>query len=169
MSVTGNNEYWFRRSGRIRGCFVYMLFCGEGDGASYVKVGMTEKPEQRLDALRTAVPMKTEMFATVELPGRRVARIVERELHQALAQWGSRGEWFKVTKDDRLAFQQAWKRVFVRHERPNWPLRWSSVDMPAYERWQAQRRQAFQRQYKRRGRAYRDFLQSSRGSDTQRH
>jgi len=162
VSVGSLVTHWYRPDGRIRGCYVYMLFCGDGTGDLFVKVGMTANPEQRLEALRTAVPIPTEMFAVVEVPSRKLALRLERALHEAFEQWASRGEWFRLTLDDKPTFKAAWQEVFRLHQRPSWELKWTYMNMERYEAARAQRRNYWRFKFSRFGAAYRDYLRDSK-------
>lgn len=160
MSV--GNLGLYRPDGRLRGSFVYMLLCRDKEGPVYVKAGITDKPDDRLLALRLGCPVTPRQFHTMEVMSRRKARNVERDLHQAFRRWAAHGEWFRISMDDRQQFNEAWRGVLALHAVPGWPARWERVPVqPLVE--MKQRASRFRlRCMARRGGAYLDVSRESR-------
>lgn len=76
-------------------CFVYIAkmeapFLSE----HIVKVGISDNPRSRLCSLRTGCPFPINMFATLELPSREMARMLEKEFHELGEKHRLEGEWF---------------------------------------------------------------------------
>lgn len=151
----------YRQDGRLRGSYVYMLLCRD-DGPIYVKVGITDRPDSRMMALRLGCPVAPRQFCTMEVVSRRKARTIEVDLHAAFARWSAHGEWFKVDLADKEKFNEAWKQVLGRHVMAGWPCAWSKVAvqpvMDAKHRAQKYRLKVLLR----RGPAYQDFTRHAR-------
>lgn len=66
--------------------------------AEAAKIGVSERPEQRLREVQTGSAAKVKLVASYWLPSRHDAFLVERAAHSELAAAGisSRGEWFKT-------------------------------------------------------------------------
>ena len=151
----------YRQDGRLRGSYVYMLLCRD-DGPIYVKVGITDRPDSRLLALRLGCPVVPRQFCTMEVVSRRKARAIEIDLHAAFGQWAAHGEWFKVDMSHKTEFNEAWKQVLARHTMAGWPAAWSRVAVqPVIEA--KHRAQKYRlKVLLRRGPAYRDFTRDAR-------
>lgn len=124
MSV--ENIGLYRPDGRLRGTYVYMLLCRD-DGPIYVKVGITDRPDERLLALRHGCPVTPLQYCTMEVASRRKARVIEIGLHESFRQWRAHGEWFRVNFTDKTEFNAGWRKVLARHATNGWPGEWSRV------------------------------------------
>lgn len=62
----------------------------------FVKIGITGNPSKRLLQMQTDSPYKLAYVALFDLED---ARLVERVLHEALADQRHRGEWFTISSD----------------------------------------------------------------------
>ena len=69
--------------------FVYFIRNG-----SYVKIGISENPEQRLSALQGSSPIELELLCVV--PG---GRKLENKLHRQFKSLRGSGEWFKAEQE----------------------------------------------------------------------
>lgn len=144
-----------------------MLFCRDGDGPIYVKVGFSERPGARIGGLLTGCPIPAIRFASTELRDRRGARRAEKAMHAALAKWRGEGEWFCLLESDKEEFNKAWKAALAPFHEPAWPMRWSQLPLRPYlAAKQARQKYVYNRVIadvlKRRGRAYSDYLLDSR-------
>lgn len=155
MSVTNLNL--FHSDGRLRGTYVYMLLCMD-DGPIYVKIGISDNPTERFQALRRGCPVRPRRFAFVEVRSRKKARKVEADLHDAMSRWNAHLEWFMLSKEERGAFNDTWKAVFEKHAEVGWPLKWEQIAVDRLIALGEQRQRFFRRQYAARGKAYRDFI-----------
>lgn len=148
---------FFTSEVRLRGTYVYMLFCQEDGGPIYVKIGISDKPTDRMKALRASCPVRAKSFATVEVVSRAKAVYVEKMLLIEMERWKTVGEWIKLTPEDKPAFNAAWQKVFSVHRTPSWPMRWSIVSVDAVMKDAYQKMRFVMRKQKRRGKSYRDF------------
>lgn len=151
----------FKPDGRLRGAYVYMLFCQDG-GPVYVKVGMSINPIARLRVLRAGCPVTPKRFAFAETRSERRARQIERELQKSFKSWSAHGEWYAVPQDSAQEFKDAWRAVFAKMSEPAWPLRWEQINVPALARRDQGVRAMWIRRLGGRGRAYSDFRRDSR-------
>ena len=69
--------------------FVYFIRNG-----SYIKIGISENPQARLDALQTSSPLKLELLDYI--PG---GRKLENKLHKKFKHLRESGEWFRAEQD----------------------------------------------------------------------
>lgn len=150
----------FHSDGRLRGSFVYMLLCQDAPGPIYVKVGLTDRPTKRLQALRNGCPVTPQRFAFCELRSRDRAKLVEDALLAAMVKWSAHGEWFCVPATDKAQFNLAWGGVFRAMSEPGWSLRWEQMAVQAYIADGARRKRLAQTLYMRRGKSYRDFVKA---------
>jgi hypothetical protein len=128
----------------------------------YVKVGITDSLETRLQALRSGCPVKPLQFHTLRLPNRRRARTVERCLHGFLADWWQQGEWFCVPMTDKQRFNAELRAAMASFPAKWRPLKWDRVAVQPLVRLAAQRKAAYQTAVRRRGRSFQDFAKDSR-------
>lgn len=126
----------YKRDGRLIGAFVYMLFCREDDsGPWHIKIGITNSPTDRLNALGTALPIPPKLFSFAEFPNKDICRNIERAIHGILAEWRTRGEWFKMDLEDKKvkqAFDEAWKGVFEHYTACGSVPEWTQMSVPEY-------------------------------------
>lgn len=150
----------FHSDGRLRGSYVYMLMCQDAEPI-YIKIGMSDAPARRLDELRTSCAVTPKILATVEVPSRKIACAMERDLHIAMAPWQTTGEWYLFDGQDQEHFNATWKAVFEKYAKPGWPLRWQKVPVQPLVKLAQRRKMLFQHRWATRGRAYRDFTHDS--------
>jgi hypothetical protein len=143
--------------GRIRGSYVYLLLCQSADGI-YVKVGMSDSPQRRLQSLMTSSPLRPGVMATVELPTRKTALRCEHAILCALDRWRVKGrEWFLFAAADKAEFNTKLHMATVAFASPAWPVTWSKFSVRKMLAAARSRRGLFQSRMRRRGRAYKDF------------
>ncbi len=155
----------YRKDGRIRGSFVYMLLCRDDGGPIYFKVGITDNLYVRMQALRRGCPVTPRYFHSFEVPHRRYALGVERALHKALNRWRAHGEWFKVLMTEKDEFNMAHSAVLDRYRTAAWPCRWEKVAVLPLIAEGDRKSRYIRRVFRRRGAAFQDYrkdLQSSR-------
>lgn len=73
--------------------FVYLITAG-----SYTKIGVAEKPQNRLKEISVGCPFKPEIIVTKQFG--KLCYLVERYLHILHADKCTNGEWFELTKED---------------------------------------------------------------------
>ena len=147
----------YRRDGRLRGCYVYMLFC-QDTATVYIKIGIAAEPVRRLAALITACPIEPREFGWIEAPGRQRALTIERTLHRICKPWRIRGEWFAVPIEARDEFRKLTTEVLDGFRDSAWPLKWSWLSVPEFLVDARQRRAARFRGLKHRTQAYWDAV-----------
>lgn len=158
MSV--GNLGLYRPDGRIRGSYVYMLLCRDDGPTIYVKVGMTDDLYGRLRSLRNGCPITPRRFCSMEFPSRRWALRAERALQKSLATWKAHGEWFRVPREEKPRFNEAWQTGLREHIAPDWPGRWDQIPVEPLMKAADQRRRNMARKVMRRGHAYADACKS---------
>lgn len=77
-------------------CFVYIF---ETLGGFFCKIGVSNDPVRRLDAVRTGCPFYLGLAYKFEVPSRRYAEAVESAAHKNLEAHRESGEWFSVPSD----------------------------------------------------------------------
>lgn len=70
---------------------LYIMYSG-----GFYKIGIADKPEERLDYLQGGNPYKIELLDTIKVPSRAEARGIEREIHNRLSDFNQRREWFNL-------------------------------------------------------------------------
>lgn len=149
----------FNAAGRMTGCFVYMLFCQDG-GPVYVKIGISEHPDDRLAALRTTCAVTPRAFSVIEVRNRKMALRVERALQRAFAKDQTTGEWFVFPEGGGAEFRSRRREVLKKFDiDPTRPLHWSTVHVKPLADLAAKKRRYYYRRHKRmlKSRAYQDF------------
>ena len=68
---------------------IYIIQCNE-----YIKIGISEKPKQRLKALQTSTPYELVLVGTYDL---KRPRTTEKLIHALLDDYHVRGEWFNCS------------------------------------------------------------------------
>lgn len=82
--------------------FIYVAACSAGP----VKIGITNNPRQRIEAIRNASPFLVELAHSSAVDGDAAA--VERQSHDILQAHRLSGEWFSATVSDAIdAIKQA--------------------------------------------------------------
>lgn len=118
----------YHLDGRIRGSYVYLLMC-EDQAKIKMKVGQSDRPLERLHGILTGCPLSPGLFAIAELPTRKLAFEVEKELHDEFKEWHLVREWFEFPISDKPQFNAAWKRVFQGYSSPSWKLSWTKFSV----------------------------------------
>ena len=145
---------------------MYMLLCSDS-GPIYVKVGITDDLYGRLRTLRNGCPVTPRRFCTMEFPSRRKARTAERALHIALEEWNAHGEWFLVKREDKAAFNEAWRIGLAGLIDSQWPAKWDQIPVQALIEAGDQRQRYMARKIMRRGKAFHDACQQGLKSSEQ--
>jgi hypothetical protein len=77
--------------------FVYIIaHTSKGRPCAPVKIGITNRPEKRLQNLQTASSIGLILFHSFPMPVRWMARAIETAFHQTQIDKRLRGEWFNV-------------------------------------------------------------------------
>jgi hypothetical protein len=160
MSISTSPLY--DSEGLIRGSYVYMLVCRDGDGPVYVKVGITDSLDNRLQQLRSGCPVTPLQFYSIRVPHRRRARAIERSLHGFLSDWWQQGEWFCLNLDEKPKFNADLRAAFASFPKKWGPLKWDQVAVQPLVKLAAQRSESYRRAFRKRGRVYADFAKDSR-------
>ncbi len=148
-------------NGRIAGCYVYMALCQDGADI-HIKIGLSQEPAKRVLALFHNNPLLIECLAVVDLPSRRIARRLERDLHEAMKKWRTCGEWFCFSLADRAEFNRLQKASLAKYASGSRPLRWTKMNVPQLAIESLKRRWRYQQKWASSGAAYRDAIASSR-------
>lgn len=77
------------------GDYVYVI--GQVDGCGPVKIGCSLNPNKRLEAIQTGHP--AELCIKLTVPALGYANRLENYLHDKLAKYWMRGEWFQFPED----------------------------------------------------------------------
>lgn len=85
---------------RFGPAYCYLAFFGLDDTASYMKIGMSKHPEQRLYSMGTDNPLDCLWVFVSRLPCTRAAFHVEQFLHRHLNERRRKGEWFAIGNTD---------------------------------------------------------------------
>lgn len=153
----------FRSDGRMRGSYVYMLMCSQGEKI-HIKVGQSDDPIARLQQIRVGCPFIPKILATAEVATRPLALELEGLLHAAFRLWHVHGEWFTFEPADKPLFNEAWREVFSCFSDKSRPLFWSQLSVRALIKQGQQNRNFLRRQWARKGSAFHDFARHSSGS-----
>ena len=122
----------FNGSGRMAGCYVYMLFCQDG-GPVYVKIGISTNPTERLASLRTTCAVTPRLFASAEVRSKGVALGIERALHKHFVHAQTVGEWFVFAQAEAVLFRERTREVLKPFDTdPTRPLKWNSVAVAGF-------------------------------------
>ncbi len=148
--------------GRIRGAYVYMLLCRDGDGPVYVKVGMTGHPDNRLHTLRLGCPVTPHQFCTIKRSSREKAFKTETGLHTALKRWKSSGEWYRVPMDEKDEFNAALRDALHAHRQRGYSNTWERVAVQPLIKRAEGRKKVAQRLWAAGGVVRQDFLRASK-------
>jgi hypothetical protein len=147
--------------GRLRGAYIYMLLCRDDDGPVYVKIGMTEHPDQRLSALRTGCPVTPHQFCTIRRSSRARAYRTEAGLHSALNRWKSSGEWYRVPVSEKDEFNAVLREALASHSQRGYSNTWERVPVQPLIRLAKKRCAAYLKK-RNTSRAYLDFKRHDR-------
>lgn len=145
--------------GTIRATYVYMLLC-QDDGPVYIKIGITERPDQRLMEIVNNCPVSPAIYATVAINNRKYAQSLERALLDGYKKWRTNGEWIAVETSEKPQFNTVWKEIFTtfRKRWPTWEGRWEKVSVPGMVKRAKARAKNYRRKFRNIGAAGRDYL-----------
>lgn len=87
-----------RDTDAVRVAYVYVV---EAD--KWVKIGMSNVPEDRLRALKPGIPFPAKLVHKVPFLNSTLARAAERGVHRALRHRHANGEWFLATGLEAIA------------------------------------------------------------------
>lgn len=152
----------FDSDGRIRGAYIYLLLCRDGDGPVYVKVGMTSNPTRRLHQLRLGCPVTPHQFCTMRQPSEKKARRAETALHRALGRWRSSGEWYRVPISEKAEFNATMQETLRAHRKTGFPTAWEKIAVQPLVKLAAENLKAAQRAWASGSQARRDFFADSK-------
>jgi hypothetical protein len=76
--------------------YIYFLCSRPEADATFVKVGVAVDPRKRIATVLCGCPLEVASVSTVAVRTRKMALLLERELHSMLSRWSARGEWFRV-------------------------------------------------------------------------
>ena len=76
--------------------FVYLIQCGD---LPYYKIGVSDRPEERLMGLQTANPQTLSLLATCAFDNKNLAVQAEQDAHKKLWKEHIRGEWFELNPE----------------------------------------------------------------------
>jgi hypothetical protein len=111
---------------------IYAAFASDR-GDVYVKVGSTVRPLQRVRGLVTACPFHIKRFVFCHVGSMKLARGIERATMHKLAEYRTRGEWYRFKAAEADAFKEgirwAYRRVTGRRD-----LKWTEIGR---EHWSA--------------------------------
>jgi len=116
--------------------YVYALLCKDSGGAGYVKFGFTRRIDLRLSQIKTACPIPIRTIALLEVQCEDRQKRIEKALHNQFAERRLSGEWFSFdfsSTEDKKAFNEGCKRVFLAHVKNHDDQYWSTVDMRVLE------------------------------------
>jgi len=82
--------------------FIYVI-ASSADGP--VKLGISAKPERRINELQTGHANRLQIYHTEPVPGEK-ARLFERLLHRDIGFRRTVGEWFDISVADAVAHVQ---------------------------------------------------------------
>lgn len=103
---------------------IYCAFAQDRDEI-YVKVGMSVRPVQRVRSLVTACPFRIDRFVFSHIGGMEQAQKFEAMVARDLADWRTRGEWYRfkphAAQSFKTVIQDAYRRACGR------ALKWTEV------------------------------------------
>lgn len=160
MSI--NPGLLFDQDGRRRGTYVYLLLCADND-LIHIKVGQSVSPLARLHQLKVGCPLPPKYLAFVHVGPKGLALTIEKAIHKNLKRWASHGEWFAVSPSEKAPFNAAIQDVLRGYRSDSKPLSIEQIPLTQLLKEAKQRQQLARIMYKRRGRAFQDFKNSSKG------
>lgn len=154
MALTASDPFY--SEGRLILCYVYLLLCADDD--IHIKIGMSQEPLKRALALRNNCPLPLNTMAVVDLQSRRMALGLERDLHKALANWRTNGEWFKFSLEDKQKFNELTQNALKKYSSKSRLLKWTKINLKELASQATQRKKLAQKRWKRGSRSYRDAV-----------
>lgn len=78
-------------------CYVYVIATKrDGQHVAPVKIGVSNSPNGRLDALQTASPYELELIFYFVAPSRQIAFALEQAFLECMGEFRLHGEWFDL-------------------------------------------------------------------------
>ena len=161
--MTVHSLVMYGADGRLRGSWTYMLLCRDGLGPIYVKVGISDNPLKRFNALVTSCGVMPQRFSFVNVRSRDSAKKLEKDLLDAFSKWKTNGEWIRLKVTEKKEFNVAWQKVFEKHATRDWPLRWVQCHAKGLRKYAQRRKRYVQKKHMRRGKAFLDFQKDLSG------
>lgn len=96
--------------------FLYVIFTETPDGMGLLKVGVTQSPLERVQAIRQGSPLPLKAAIFCEAGNKKVAFGIEAGIHALFKQRRTRGEWFRfdyADPTDKQCFHQGTKTVYT--------------------------------------------------------
>lgn len=115
---------------------VYVMIADPGGDLRHIKIGISSSLLKRIGAVQTGCPMEIEMVLAVAMPEQACAVGAEREIHAALAEYRTSGEWFLLDTTNEThaeAFRDATRSAIGKWLGSDW--KWEVADMAALRRW----------------------------------
>lgn len=75
--------------------YVYLWVCA-APGGTYVKVGVTNDPDRRAQQFRTNSPFRAQAHYICQVPDRKTAFGLERQILRTFRAYRQQGEWVRV-------------------------------------------------------------------------
>lgn len=156
---------FYKADGTLKGCSVYTLICQDESGPMYIKIGVSIAPTNRFREIRTGCPVTTRTLAWVEVCSRERAVRLEQDLHGAVSQWHTTGEWFKLDESEFPAFKRICRGVLDSYHTPPKPaLAWSHINTQELIATFVATQHASRTQFRRWSAAYRAFRRDQSAS-----
>lgn len=147
--------------GRLAGSYVYFLCCaGDSKGIVYIKIGVSDRPTQRLLALVNNCALRPLTFGVCNVRSKFLAFKIETQLHQELSAWREQGEWFKFAMHDKPYFAETREAILRTYRSSAWPMTVSVTGVTPVVKNARRRSLVMCRLIKRRGDAYHDFVKA---------
>jgi hypothetical protein len=83
-------------------CYVYLM---QDLSNGFFKIGISNKPTYREETLQSEKPT-IELLEKKQFPNRKIAKLIEKSLHEAYSEYRIRGEWFDLSYEDVVAIQE---------------------------------------------------------------
>ena len=145
--------------GRTFGCYVYFFCCSatEDAGHLYMKIGISERPIERLQEILTGCALEPLTYGAVHVYSRKLALIIENTLHLIFKGWRTNGEWFRFKAEEKDKFNSFRQLAFEKYRSDAWPMKLVLIDVKAIQL--AWKRRTFGRLWagRRKGKAFMDF------------
>ena len=111
--------------------YIYLLLCRDS-GPIHVKVGLSDSPLARVQALAPKCPARPRELFFFEHRSRETVRRIEQALLLILRRWRTEGEWFCVELAEKAIFNTALRAAVEPHrDPPLYPCRWQRVSISA--------------------------------------
>jgi hypothetical protein len=74
-------------------CYLYVIYAGDG----IHKIGISNDPISRMNQIQIGNHRKLRLAVSIVFGSRDAARFVKKQLHDALSEYRTNGEWFNVS------------------------------------------------------------------------